>query len=291
MSRVLVAGSTGYLGRELLRALHAGGHQVIALSRPQSVGKLDDSRELISEVREGDAADPGSLGPAVAGVDTVVSTVGLTKAVKGLTFDQVDFGGNMNLLSAAIDAGVGHFAYVSLAGVDLPGALDVDVVRAKKSFEDALRASRISWSIARPSGFFWNYGIFLTMARKHGVVPMFGSGAAKTTPIDEGDLADAITARLGEDSAIYTVGGPQDLTGNEVADLIQAALGKRVRVLHIPDKLTGAGLRVLQPFSPSQYGMWSFFHWATTAGATADHVGAKRLGGWLAAHRDEDFAV
>lgn len=291
MGNVLVAGSTGYLGRELLSALARAGHTVLAMSRQASVAKLDALHQVIDEIRIADATVPESLPTVMRDVDAVISTVGLTKPVKGLDPDAVDYQANVNLLTAAVEAGVGHFAYVSVAGIDLPGATQIATIAAKKRFEDVLRASRVCWSIARPSGFFWNYGLLLTMGHKHSTMPVIGDGAAKTTPIFEADLAAAIISRLDQDRLIYSVGGPEDLSINEIAALIEKALGKRLHPLHIPEPLAEGALKVIKPFSPGQYEMMSFLVWAMTAGATADHIGSTRLGDWLKLHRDDDFEV
>lgn len=291
MSNVLVAGSTGYLGRALITALADTDHTVLAMSRKASVARLDPLRESIDEIRIADAAVPASLTSVMRDVDAVISTVGLTKPARGLDPDDVDYLANVHLLTAAVNAGVGHFAYVSVAGIDLPGATKIATIAAKQRFEEVLRDSRICWSIARPSGYFWNYGLWLTMARKHATVPMFGTGAAKTTPIYEADLARVIISGINEDQLIYSAGGPEDLSSNEIAELIAEALGRKLHQLHIPEPLADGALKVIKPFAPGQYEMMSFLLWALTAGATADHVGTTRLGEWLKAHRDDTFEL
>lgn len=289
MSTVLVAGSTGHLGQALLPALAAAGHEVVAMARPASRHHLDHLQECIQEVREGDASEPDSLPAVLAGIDTVVSAIGLTKPVKHLDFDQVDRQCNENLLDAAVTAGVERFVYTSVAGIDLPDSEGVAILDAKRRFEEALRGCSIGWSIARPSGYFWNYGLFLQMAREHGVVPILGDGEAKTTPVAEQDVAAAMARRLLDDGETYTIGGPEDLSANAIAALIGEALGRKVRAVHVPEPVTRLALEVTKPFSRSEYDMWAFFHWTMTAGATADHLGSTHLAAWLQAHRDDDF--
>lgn len=291
MRTVLVAGATGFLGKRLLEHSFRSGDRVVALTRPESVSKLDDSKQFISDVRVAELSDRGALAAAMRGVDAVVSTVGMTKPAHGMDPDTVDFGGNMALLAAATDTNVGHFSYVSLDGVELPGADDIAVIRAKRRFEDALRQASIDWAIARPNGFFWNYGIYLSLARDHGVMRLVGNGEAQTTPIDEGELARAIIARIGEHQSIYSVGGPQDLTFNEVAELIGQALGKTIKVHHYSQGATTAALKMLHPFSPTRADLLQMFVWLLNAGVTSDHVGTATLSDWLREHRDSHFSV
>lgn len=291
MTKVLVGGATGHLGVEVISALCSRGFEVFGLARPGSQSKLDPYRHLLSGIRLGDVTQPGSLPGAVAGIDTIVSTIGLTTPVRGIEPMQVDYQGNLALLKAAEEASVAHFAYVSLAGIDLPGATDVPVIAAKHRFEGALQASALHWSIARPSGFFWNYGIFLTMARQHSFIPLLGRGDSHTTPVDAGDLANAICDRLDDPGRVYSIGGPEDLTGNQIASMIRRVLGKRVHVAHLPISLVRGAIKLTRPFNSSEADLEQFFAWAMTAEVTADHVGTTTLESWLEANRDRTFTA
>lgn len=289
MTKVLVAGATGHLGQALVPVLCASGHEVFAMCRDASCDSLAALSDSIAEVRRGDASRPETLAGVLRGVDTIISTIGLTKPVKHLSFDDVDWQCNANLLRAAEASDLTRFVYVSVAGIDLPGARDVAVLDSKARFEEALRRSPLKWSIVRPSGYFWNYGLFLQMAREHGVVPVLGDGTAKTTPVCEADLAEAICEHLHDDGATYTIGGPDDLSANDVGGLISGALGKKIRVVHVPEPVTDVALDVMKPFSRNEYDTWAFLHWTMTAGATADHVGTTHLADWLAEHRHDSF--
>ena len=57
--RVLVAGSTGYLGRYVVRSLHARGHRVRALVRDPD--RLGNAREAAHEIVVGHATDDATL--------------------------------------------------------------------------------------------------------------------------------------------------------------------------------------------------------------------------------------
>lgn len=289
--RILVGGATGHLGAELIPALLDRGHQVYAMVRPGSEGKLGAGRDRLAGIRVAELTDPVALGRAVTGIDGVVSTIGMTIPVRGVDPDQVDHLGNVALLRAAETGGVGHFAYVSVAGIDDPSADHVPVVQAKRRFEEALRDSSVGWSIARPSGFFWNYGIFLSMARQRSFVPIVGDGSARSTPIDAGDLAVAIADRVGRSGTTYSVGGPEDLSVNEIADQIQDVLDRRIRRIHVPLSVARGAVAIVHPFSASQSDMARFFVWAMTADVTADHVGTTRLADWMREHRDDQFSV
>ena len=94
---ILVCGATGDLGGRIVRLLLGNGQQVRASVRPATdAAALQDAGV---EVARGDLREPGTLGPAVAGVDTVVTTANANRAA-------VDVAGNQNLISAAQAAGV-----------------------------------------------------------------------------------------------------------------------------------------------------------------------------------------
>src|SRR5512133_2688260 len=67
--RILVTGSTGFVGSQLCRALAARGHQVRAFHRPTS--SLRGLEGLEIERAVGDITQPDSLEAAMRGVEAV----------------------------------------------------------------------------------------------------------------------------------------------------------------------------------------------------------------------------
>src|SRR5688500_6281007 len=141
--KVLVAGATGHLGRELLAELRRRGHATRALTR--DAARAPDA----DEVAVADAArDP--LDAAVAGVDAVFSALGGSSRVdRGprRPFRELDTVPNLNLLRAAERAGVERFGYVTLLEADrLRGNAYVD---AHEAVVEALAASPVAATIVR----------------------------------------------------------------------------------------------------------------------------------------------
>src|SRR5688572_26030168 len=112
MARILVAGATGMLGREVVRLLATHGHTVRALSRDSA-----RAAALGGETHVGDARRPESLRGAMDGVDTVFSSLGASVSIRfgagWRGYRAVDVPANRNLLAAARKAGVKRFVYVS----------------------------------------------------------------------------------------------------------------------------------------------------------------------------------
>ena len=90
--KVLLAGAFGNLGSEILRALVRGNHEVIAAD----MGERDLGEEVAGKYRfvPINVTDPATLKGICDGVDTVITTVGLTKTSATLNNYQIDYQGN-----------------------------------------------------------------------------------------------------------------------------------------------------------------------------------------------------
>lgn len=110
--RVLVTGATGFLGRELVRALRARGDEVRILARPSSrIGDLSGQVEVI----HGDVLDDASVAASVKDRDLVFHTAGMvsTLASERRAMFAVNVDGTRNVLKAALAAGVPRVVYTS----------------------------------------------------------------------------------------------------------------------------------------------------------------------------------
>src|SRR6187431_1555006 len=114
-STVLVAGATGYLGGEICRQLISKNKNVKGLVRTTSdPNKVAHLKELGVEVVEGDLKNKGSLENALHGVSAVITTVSSTLSrQEGDSIQTVDDEGQINLIDAAVNAGVSRFVYIS----------------------------------------------------------------------------------------------------------------------------------------------------------------------------------
>lgn len=280
VKRVLLAGATGTLGTKLIPAL-TDLYEVAALARPGSETKLESAGPALSSIRVGQVTDPPSLKGVCDGIDTVVTTVGITRQKDGLTYDQVDYEANLNLLREAERARVRRFLFVSVVGADQPSP--VPGIDAKHRFERALMASSIDWIIVRPSGFYTDLIDVLEMAQS-GTVWLFGDGENRISPIDVTDLAHIIASNLALQNASLAVGGPQTITWNQIADTCFRVLGKRPRVIHLPRWILRLLLAVTRPFSATKYGVLSFIGHVQTEDTTAPNVGNRTFEQFLSAH-------
>ena len=283
-TRVLVAGATGYLGRYVTRAFHRRGASVRALAR--SSGKLVDLADVIDDRFIGEVTDAESLRGACEGIDVVFSSIGLTRQGR-LTFMDVDYQANRNLLDEALRCGVEKFVYISVLTV--PGMEDLAVVRAKRKFLEDLRDCGIDHTVVCPNGYFSDMAEFLAMAaRGRGYV--FGDGSFRINPIHGADLAElCVTAALEENlreesgSREIRAGGPDVLTHRQILELAFQALHRHPRITSVPRWIPRLITGVLRTFTPEWiYGPIEFFLTVLTRDLVAPAYGTHRLKDYFA---------
>lgn len=122
--KILVTGATGYLGRSILAACRAAGHETLALSRHASQAGLP------GQAVDADVRDAAAVRSAVQQCDAVCHSAALVSVWRrrAADFDEVNVGGLRNVLHAARDAGISRLAYTSSflalppAGGSEPGA-------------------------------------------------------------------------------------------------------------------------------------------------------------------------
>ncbi|MFT5217778.1 MAG: hypothetical protein ACI83H_002919, partial [Glaciecola sp.] len=225
--KVLVAGATGYLGQHLVKELKKRGFWVRVLIRKES------QKELFNYVNDffiGEITEPKSLSGVCEDIDWVFTSVGITRQKDGLTYMDVDYQGNANLLNEAKLTGVDSFLYVSAINGDKLRHLKI--FEAKEKFVDELKESGLDYTIMRPNGFFSDMKDFLAMAKK-GKVYLFGKGNFKLNPIHGDDLAQVCVDKMSSDEKDISVGGPDMLTQNELATLALNAWGKKPTIVHL----------------------------------------------------------
>lgn len=268
MKRVLVAGATGYLGRFVVKAFKARGYWVRALGR--SADKFEPIREYADDLVVGEVTDPDSLRGACDGIDIVFSSVGITRQKDGLTYRDVDYQGNMNLLTAAGAAGVAKFIYVHVLGAEQ--MRHVALVQAKQAFVDELERSGIEHTVIYPSGFFSDMEEFFEMARS-GRVYLFGDGSNRMNPIHGADLAEVCVDAAESSERTIEVGGPEVFTYRQIAELAFDVLDEAPKIVSTPRFLVRAIAGAMRWLTPVKvHGPLQFM----TAVMTMDVVGEPR---------------
>jgi uncharacterized protein YbjT (DUF2867 family) len=240
---ILVCGATGELGGRIVRLLVASGQRVRALVRPAT-----DAASLLDagvEVARGDLREPATLIPALAGVDTVVTTANANRRA-------VDVAGNQNLIRAAEQAGVRRFVYVSAAYMSVEFARTGPLMGGKWQTEQALRASPMRRVIVRPDMFQESWLGSPQFNVRGGTAMVTGRGQTPHRYVAIGDVA-ALCAHLAvvpDPPEVVEFGGPEAVSPMQVVAAYEAATGKTFKVRHLPRGLLSIGQRVLSRVQP-----------------------------------------
>ena len=283
VSRVLVAGGSGLIGREVVALLKSRGCFVRTLSKDPRRAKVLES--IAHEVRVADATRPLGLSGVCDGIDVVVSALGAPISPSSLaraSYLETDLVANLALLDAARNAKVRRFVYVSVHSE--PGYAQTRYRRAHAEFEDALRRSGLEWGIVRPTGVFGAFVEMLPMARL-GLMPLIGDGSARSNPIHEKDVAGRVVSiALGASrEATEDVGGPEILTRREIAELAFRAVGRKARFVKTPPAVMRLSARTIGLFNPRAGDFLDFIIPASLADCVAPGCGELTLGPYLAA--------
>lgn len=273
MKKVLVAGSTGYLGQYVIKELKKQGYWVRALARnPQ---KLESVQEYIDEVFIGEVTKPETLQRVCDDIDAVFSSVGITRQKDQVTYMDVDYQGNMNLLAQARQSGVQKFIYVSVVNGHL--TKDLKMIHAKELFVDQLKGASIESTVIRPTGFFSDMLEFLTMAKK-GKVYLFGTGKNIINPIHGQDLAEVCVKAIEQAQPEIIVGGPTQYTYRQIAELAFQVLQKNAKISTVPLWMKNVMLALMRTFSSVKiYGPIEFLMTALTMDIIGTPYGKEGL--------------
>ena len=222
---ILVAGATGRAGSAAARHLLRAGFEVRALVRNAEKGR--PLRALGAEVVIGDVTKPDSLAPAIVGCSGVYSAL----AAEGESASEVEYRGNLNLLSAAEEAGVSRFVYSSALLVDHPLAQKVSAFREKWRFEEVLlRAKSVTPTVLRPAMFMET----LLMAFRGPVAFVPGRQQKPASWISASDVAlAAVRAFERGITGRHELAGPDRETFDD-AHARLARVQEKIRVLHPP---------------------------------------------------------
>lgn len=223
MTQILITGGAGGLGRELTPRLQTAGQLVRIMSRRPPPANLAPGLVWA----QADIETGAGLAEAVAGVEVILhcasSPIRRTQAV--------DVVGTRKLVDAARTAGVKHFIYVSIVGIDrIPYAY----YQHKLAAEGVVQAGGVPYSILRATQFHSLIDHALRATTKFPLALTFTDFKFQT--IETGEVA----ARLREIAAaqpagrLPDMGGPEVMTLGEMARAWCAAQGKPYRLFRLP---------------------------------------------------------
>jgi NADH dehydrogenase len=253
---IFIAGATGYVGGHLIDALLKNGYKLRCLARSK---KAEESlREKGIDVFYGDITTPETIDGALDGVDFVIHLVGIIEEKGSTTFRNVHVDGTKNLIAEAKRAGVKHFFYQSALGADKSSWSGY--LRTKAEAEEIVEKSGIPFTIFRPSLIIGKWDGFTKklkdLIKISPVIPVPGAGESKLQPIYINDWTNCMLRVLASPESfkgIFEIGGPQQLTYNEIVKTLADVMKSKKIVIHMPMGLMKFGALIAEktiPFLP-----------------------------------------
>jgi len=252
-SNVLVIGGAGFVGRYIVNELVGRGCRVLVPSR-----RRDKAKHLIMlptcDVVEASVHDDAALEALVEGRDAVVNLVGILHGSEA-QFEQAHCGLTRRVLAACARARVRRYLHMSALGADPNGPSRYQ--RSKGRAEQAVRESKLAWTIFRPSVIFGAEDSFLNMfARLAAIAPVLPIGGAevKFQPVWVEDVSRAFVNSLDNEVTIgrsYELCGPKVYTLRELVKFAAEAAGHRRPVVALPDGIARLQARLMQ-FAPGE---------------------------------------
>jgi uncharacterized protein YbjT (DUF2867 family) len=229
---ILVTGSTGLIGGEVLRRLSQAGVPARALTRD-----LSKARDLpgVTWVA-GDLAKPETLPQAFAGIDTLFL---LTHYFE----DMVEL--QNNAIAAARAAGVKHVVKVSAFAAS--GHSRAPIGRWHYQVEKTMEESGLGWTLLRPHHFMQNLLAQAQYVRQEGTI-YSPSGDGKIPYVDGRDVGAVAAVILGapdrHHGKTYVVTGSEAISYRQAAEIISGVIGKPVRFVdESPDEAQARRVR------------------------------------------------
>lgn len=229
---IALTGATGFVGQAVLDEAARVGLPVQALAR-----RAQDSRKGVEWVG-GDLADKAALKALVSGAEAVVHVAGVVNAPNPAGFEAGNVIGTLNLIEAAVAAGVPRLVFVSSLAAREPHLSAYGA--SKRRAEKIVSASGLDWTTVRPPAVYGprDTEMFeLFRAARWGVVPMPPPG--RTSVIHVADLANLLLALVpgGEDVTHMTFepddGAHDGWSHRDLARTIGWAVGRRPWVPHL----------------------------------------------------------
>ena len=236
--QVFVTGSTGFVGNHVLNTLLDRGHQVRALVRPGSEYNLKQPDKV--EVITGDVTESADLIQGMKGCDAAIHLVGIIRAFpnQDITFERLHTEATANVIEAAKETKVPRLLHMSALGAREDGP--TPYLRSKFAAEELVRQSGLNYAIFRPSLIFGRGGeaikMFGDMVKKY-VVPIIGDGQYRFQPVSVTTVVQGFEKGLDPETAkdqTLDVGGPDNVTFDEIMDTLARVMGKSIVKIHMP---------------------------------------------------------
>lgn len=241
MSCILVTGATGFIGRPLVAALAAAGHDVRAMTR------RPETYEGPGTAVKADVHQPETLREPLSGVDVAYY---LVHSLDDDDFEAKDAAAARAFAAAAAEAGVTQIVYMGGLGADDDLSPHL---RSRREVEELLAATGVPVTTLRAAivvghgGISWEITRQLSKNLPAMVVPRWAK--TMTQPISLHDVVRYLAGVAGVEESydrVYEVGGPDQLSYVEMLRVAgRLAKGRPMPIMTVPVLTPGLSSRWL----------------------------------------------
>jgi nucleoside-diphosphate-sugar epimerase len=263
VTRILVTGASGFVGRALVADLAKAGHSVRAAMRQPA----DIFARSVEVVAVSDLTRPVEWRALLKGMETVVHLAGIAHAGPGIAeeaYDRINRLATAELASAVRSVGIAHLVFMSsiraqsgpssastLREDDEPHPTDA-YGRSKIAAENAIHAAGVPFTILRPvliygEGVKGNLARLIGLAQKPWPLPL-GLCRNRRSLLARQNLIDAIHLALSSPAAkneTYIVADSDPLTLAEIVAALRAGEGRSPGLLPVPAALIAMAAKAM----------------------------------------------
>jgi uncharacterized protein YbjT (DUF2867 family) len=239
---IVVTAPTSNIGHQVLANILGKGEPIRVIARDPS--RLPAPIRECIEVVQGSHSDFDVVSQAFAGADAVFWLVPLSPVAQSLDAAYLDF--TRSACAVIKSQGVRRLVGISALGRGTAVAGSAGLVTASLAMDDLIAGTGVSYRALTMPSFMDNILRQIEPIKRQGVFFSPISGGRKLPTCATRDIA-AVAARLLLDSSWGGVGhaavlGPEDLSFNDMAEIITDVLGKPVRFQQISFEAFKAGL-------------------------------------------------
>lgn len=224
--KILITGSTGNIGTQLIKILVGKKQDITAMLRVSEKSKEAEVTKQGVKVVYGDFNDVESLNKALSGIDIAYMLIPSVPTMVQL---------GSNFIDAAKQQKVKRIVKQSVLGADV--SAQVEIPKFHGVIDQELKNAGIAYTIVQPNGFMQNF-ISSAGSIKSSNALYLNYGEGKFSTVDVRDIAASTAAVLTDsvrENRIYAITGSEAISAKDFADALSKALGKSISYYPISD--------------------------------------------------------
>lgn len=235
---ILITGSTGFIGQQLIHRLIVEGHQIKACTRQKSRPRYWPASVEHLAIQFSAMTDHQDWLPLLRNVDVVINAAGIIAEAYPGEFECVHAQVPRALFTACAEAGVGTVIQISALGASLEA--DTEYFASKAKADTFLQQLDLNWWVFKPS-FVYGVGAkslaLLTALSALPFTPLADDGQQMLQPVSIEDITDAVIIAISATTpgrqSINLV-GPEPISLRRIHELIAQRLNQPFHALEIP---------------------------------------------------------